>query len=133
MKRIALVSLVLLLASVALSAQTPGALNIVLKQGADFSMTLAIKDAQGVAINLTGYTATAQMRRNASAVSPTASFSCTIPNGPDGSIVVALSHTVTSAMAAPDSGVWDLFLTAPGGNTLALVAGTVTVQPRVTR
>lgn len=118
---------------IATSAQTPGPLNLTIEQGADFSITLTVKDSAGVVVNLTGYTFAAQFRQTYASTSPIATFTCTCTVPASGQIVLSMPNATTGALTAPQSGVWDLFLTDASLNKIRLLAGSVTVAPRVTR
>jgi hypothetical protein len=131
--RLVVVSALALAFCVGVRCQTPGTLNLTIRQGADFSITLALKGPDGQPVDLTGYSVAAQVRKTPATTTPTATFTCGIPSPTQGLISVSLSHDTTAALTAPDVGYWDLFLTAPGGTRLCLVAGSVTVSPSITR
>jgi hypothetical protein len=122
-----------------------GIYNIVSDQGATFAQTLTWKDANGTAINLTGYTARMQVREKYSSVH--AVLSLTTENGrialggSAGTIALAVSAADMAALSIPDapgsppakSLVYDLELVAAGGQVTKLLMGTFTVRREVTR
>lgn len=109
--------------------------NITIQKGADFGLTLTWKDENGSAVDLTGFTARMQIRKNAD--SQTTLASITNGNGitlgtTNGQIDLAISNTVTSAM---DDGVavYDLELVSSGNVVTRLLKGEVTITNEVTR
>ena len=110
--------------------------DLEIKQGATLSLTATWKDSTGAAINLTGYTARMQVRSAYDATSTilslTSSSGITL-GGSAGTIAITASATVTAALTAPWSGVWDLELVSGGGVVTRLLEGAATVSPEVTR
>ena len=105
-------------------------------RGADATTALAHLDNATVsmtaaALNLTGYSAQAQLRKTYSSSTSTA-FTSTITAATDGVIELALTDTVTGAL---DQGryVWDLVLTDAAANKTRVVEGIVTIRPGVSR
>ena len=91
----------------------------------------AIVSMTAAALNLTGYTAQAQLRKTYSSSTATA-FTSTITAATDGVIELALTDTVTGAL---DQGryVWDLVITDAAANKTRVVEGLVTIRPGVSR
>lgn len=114
-----------------------GAWNLDVEQGATFDVTLTWKDAGGSPVDLTGYTARAQVRSMVTSAVPLVDM--TVGNGrltlggTAGTIRILLDDTTTAAFPAPFSGVWDLEVESGSGVTTRLLAGAVTVTPEVTR
>jgi hypothetical protein len=110
--------------------------DLEIKQGATLSLTATWRDSTGTAINLTGYTARMQVRSAYDATSTilslTSSSGITL-GGSAGTIAITASATVTAALTAPWSGVWDLELVSGGGVVTRLLEGAATVSPEVTR
>jgi len=110
--------------------------HLVIDQGATLRDSFTYKDSDGVAINLTGYSARSQIRASPSA--PTAILSTSTQAGTivitaaTGTIAFAVSATTTAALT-PGNYVWDLELVDAGGIVTRLVGGTCTVTPEVTR
>lgn len=133
MRRLIL-SAVLLTFALTASAAKPGTLNLTINQGGTFGpITLTLTDDDGVAIDLTGYSGTAQYRRTADSSEILATFTVTVTAPASGQMQITLSDTTTAALTAPAQGVWDLFITDASLNDYRILAGTVTVLPRVTR
>jgi hypothetical protein len=110
--------------------------DLEIKQGATLSLTATWRDSTGTVINLTGYTARMQVRSAYDAtgtiLSLTSSSGITL-GGSAGTIAITASATVTAALTAPWSGVWDLELVSGGGVVTRLLEGAATVSPEVTR
>lgn len=118
--------------------------DLVLPRGADVEYpfrysTRASADAEKVPVDLTGWSARAQLRRRANDSESvpwlTLSSPADIVLGSDGTIrvVIAAAATEDAAWNARESGVWDLELTSPAGKVLRFVQGAVRVSQDVTR
>ena len=114
--------------------------SLLVSQGSDnfYRFRWSQKDASDVVtpVDLTGYTAEAQMRATVgSAIWVTLTSPDAIQLGADGSITILLGDEVTSAVEWNDykTGVWDIELTSPLGVVTRFAEGTVSVAPDVTR
>tara|TARA_R100001509_G_C4739059_1_gene172567 strand:+ start:10 stop:342 length:333 start_codon:yes stop_codon:yes gene_type:complete len=105
--------------------------NIFIDQGADFTTTVTVTDSNGDAVSLVGYSAAAQIRKSHSSSTSTA-FTASISNASGGEITITLSDTQTAALEAGRY-VYDVLITASGGDKTRVVEGQVTVNPSVTR
>tara|TARA_Y100001935_G_scaffold172814_1_gene142735 strand:- start:706 stop:1038 length:333 start_codon:yes stop_codon:yes gene_type:complete len=105
--------------------------NIFIDQGATFTTTVTVTDANGDAVNLSGYSVAAQIRKTFLSSTATA-FTATISNASSGEITISLSPTQTTALEAGRF-VYDVLITASGGTKTRVVEGQVTVNPSVTR
>jgi hypothetical protein len=95
--------------------------------GDDLKLHVAVTDDAGAAIDLTGYTAKAQVRDTADGTTPidfTATPSAT-------GIDLVMASTLTSTL--PAKGVWDVQITSATGEITTVAGGRVTVTPDVTR
>jgi len=105
--------------------------NIVIDAGTTFSSDLTLKDENGDNMNLSGYTANAQMRKwytSSNAIAFTASINTT------SSTVTISLNAATTANLATGRYVYDVELTNTAANTISrIVEGIVTVTPNVTR
>jgi hypothetical protein len=109
-----------------------GKYNIVIEQGADFSLTFTIKD-DGVARDLTGWSARGQIRLRASSASTLAVFDCSIPSPTSGTVEVKLSNTITSALQ-PTVARYDVeIFTAGDAQVERILQGTATIDPEITK
>lgn len=106
--------------------------NLVIDQGSDFAVNFTVKD-NGSAKDLTGYSARAQMRTTKSASSVAATFTCTIPDPSNGTVVMTLPNATSSAMAAGQY-VYDLEIFTSGDVIVTrILQGTVDLDQEVTR
>ena len=91
-------------------AVSPGTYNISLQRRADYSVALQFKDSTGAPINLTGWTAYAQVW-NRGRSTKFADFSITYTNRATGQISVALTDAQTTTL--PDECYYDVLLEYP--------------------
>lgn len=106
--------------------------NLVVNAGSDFSETFELEDSDtNSQLNLTGYTATAQMRKYAG--SPTAiNFTVLINNPPTlGKITISLTSNQTVNLK-PGRYVYDVVVNYQGVKT-RVIEGMVIVREGVTR
>lgn len=104
--------------------------NITVDQGADFETVINVTDDNGDVIDLTGYSANAQMRKHYTSSNAT-NFTTTISSG-SGTVTLALNANTSAALAAGRY-VYDCELRSSGNVVTRLVEGIVTVTPQVTR
>jgi len=111
-----------------------GIYHIKMDQGSTFSLVLTYKDSNGDAINLTGYTARMQMRRNHqddSLIDLTTENGRIALGGVAGTVTLTISATDTAALP-PVEGVYDLEIVS-GAVVDKLLAGTFSIAREVTR
>lgn len=106
--------------------------NIFIDQGADFSTTVTISDSNGDALDLTGYTALAQVRKTYASTTATTFTSTFASDRTTGQITISLTNTQTSDL---ESGryVWDLKITDTSSSVTRVSEGIATVNPSVSR
>ncbi len=107
--------------------------NLVVNAGSDFNQTFTLEGSNtNSALNLSGYTATAQMRKWAGSSSAT-SFTATIltPNT-SGKIELSLTSTETSNLK-PGRYIYDILIEDTTGSKTRVVEGMVLVREGVTR
>jgi hypothetical protein len=104
--------------------------NIVIDQGTTFQTSINVTDDEENPVDLTGYSAAAQMRKHftsSNAFSFATSISPTLG-------IVTLSMTAnTTNTITPGRYLYDCELTDPNGAISRLIEGIVTVTPGVTR
>lgn len=106
--------------------------NIVVDQGANYYTPIFITDVDGLAVDLTGFTGAAQIRKEYSSSNVAATFTVTI-TPEDGKIELTLTAAQTANIVAGDY-VYDCELTRTASNTVSrIVEGKVLVTPEVTR
>lgn len=93
-------------------AVQPGQYNLSVQRRADFSLALQFKDSTGAAINLTGWTAYAQVWNQGRTIKY-ADFTVTYTNRANGQIAIALTDTDTTAF--PSEAYYDVLLENPSG------------------
>ena len=105
--------------------------NIFIDQGATFTTTVTVSDANGDAVSLVGYSVAAQIRKSHLSSTSTA-FTASISNASAGEITISLTDSQTTSLEAGRY-VYDVLITASGGAKTRVVEGQVTVNPSVTR
>lgn len=105
--------------------------NLYVDQGSDFSFTVTLTNSDGSAMDLTGYTCDAQVRKAYTSSSTSATFSTSI-NASAGLVTLELTDTQTTAL---DYGryVYDAVITSSSGEKTRVLEGQVVVTPGVTR
>lgn len=113
-----------------------GVLKLSVEQGATYKKKLIWKDSSGALVNLTGFTARMQIRKEIA--DATILLELTTENGgitlggANGEIDLLISDTDTTAITW-GSGVYDLEMIDTGSEVTRLVEGKVTVSFEVTR
>jgi hypothetical protein len=108
-----------------------GKLDLTIEQGATFSRTITIKDAQNTAVDISTDTFAGQVRKRHQSDTVEATMSFTITDGANGEVTATISATDTAAMDAGDF-VYDIEWTS-GSTVVRLLEGTATITPEVTR
>ena len=106
--------------------------NLYIDQGTDYSITVDCTDSAGEVLDLTGYTAAAQMRKTYSSSTISATFATSI-NASAGQVTLTLTDTQTSGL---ESGryVYDLNITKTSDSSITrVVEGQAILTPGVTR
>jgi hypothetical protein len=88
----------------------PGQHNISVQRRADYDLSLQFKDSTGAGINLTGWTAYAQVW-DVGRTTKYADFAVTYVNRSTGTVKIALTDTQTAAF--PDEAYYDVLLENP--------------------
>ena len=107
----------------------PAKLNYKITRGDDFADEVTIKE-NGVAVNVSARTYTAQVRATKDSTTVVATFSIDMTSAASGVVGFTLADTVTDDMSGPY--VWD-FQQDTGGVIRTLMGGTFFVDPDVTR
>ena len=103
----------------------PGTFNIRLQRRADYSLSLQLKDSTETPINLTGWTAYAQVW-NKDRTTKYADFTVTYTDRPTGQIAIALTDTQTTSF--PNECYYDVLLENPSGLREYYLEGTIYVS-----
>lgn len=119
---------------------TPASINFSLYQGATFSEPVTLKDSSGTPLDLTGYSARLQARREISDTTPVFSLDSTtggiVLGGTAGTITLSMPAAATAALPVDWDGeywVHDLLLTDGSGNVQRTYQGVIIASPGVTR
>ena len=104
--------------------------NIVIDQGATFNTSVNLTDDYGDLMDLTNYSASAQLRKHYTS-SNAVSFDVTL-GGANGTITLGMSANTTSSLVAGRY-VYDVELTNTTGSIERILEGIVSVTPQVTR
>ena len=100
--------------------------------GATLSLSFTCKDEDGAAVNLTGYTARAEVRPTISSSTITLNLAPTIPTPANGIISVSIADEVT-ALIEPGAYVWGLVLETPAGGVIPIESGPIVFRQIVPR
>ena len=104
--------------------------NLFVDQGATFATKLVLNDADGVPVDLTGYTASGQIRKHYTSSNAT-NFTVSL-TASTGSVVLSLSANATANLISGRY-VYDVEMVDTSGNISRIIEGIVTVSPNVTR
>ena len=106
--------------------------NLTVNTGTTFSQIFTLESADtNSATDLTGFTASAQMRKHPGASKAT-DFSTTITNATGGKIRVGLTTSQTAALK-PGRFMYDVLMTDTAGEVTRVLEGAVLVREGVTR
>ena len=109
-----------------------GTYDIVIDQGSDFSIQIALSE-DGSALPIATHTARAQLRPSPTSGTKTATFTCTITNASGGTLTMQLGNSITAGIASGKY-YYDLELVNTQNSTVPrLLQGVARVTPEVTR
>jgi hypothetical protein len=108
----------------------PQRINIQAYAGDDLTFDIPATDGAGNPVDLTGATATAQIRATHTSADPAIDFTVVV-----GTDKITLSLDAATTATLPASAVWDceVSLVGPPLQTKTVAAGTITTSPDVTR
>lgn len=99
--------------------------------GSTFSTEVTVRDATGSVLNLTNYTARAQLRKSYYSTTAT-DFTISIPTPVNGILMISLSAANT-ANIKPGRYVYDVEIQSNTGIVTRIFEGIATISPNVTR
>ena len=105
--------------------------NFYIDQGSDFSTTVSLTDSNGDILNLTGYTALAQVRKTYGSTTIAATFTTAIAAA-TGQLTLSLTDVQTAAMTSGRY-VYDVVLTDSSGDKTRVLEGQAILTPGVSR
>jgi|TARA_B110000240_G_scaffold195385_1_gene244910 ribosomal protein L1 len=109
-----------------------GTYDIVVDQGSDFSIEIAISQNDSV-VALATHAARAQLRPSPTSSTKTADFTCAITDAAGGKLTMSLSNSQTAAISAGKY-YYDIELVNTGSSVVTrLLQGVARVTPEVTR
>jgi hypothetical protein len=100
--------------------------------GATLSLSFTAKDEDGDPVDLTGYTARAEVRPTISSSTLTLNLAPTIPTPANGVISISIADEVT-ALIDPGAYVWGLVLVTPAGGVIPIESGPIVFRQIVPR
>jgi len=106
--------------------------NLTVDQGTSFTSDVTVKDANGNAFDLTGYTANAKMAKGFASTRTRTTITTTVAaDATTGVVTLSLTSTVTAGLDA-ERYVYDLEITqTSSGNVTRVIEGIITVRPQV--
>jgi len=106
--------------------------NLTLDQGATFNSDVTVKDSNGNAFNLTGYTATAKMAKGYSSTRTRTVITATVNGDPTtGIVTLSLTADETTALDG-ERYLYDLEILQTSTSTVTrVIEGIITVRPQV--
>lgn len=105
--------------------------NIFIDQGSDYSNIVTVTASNGQPLNLTGFTASSQMRKSYSS-SIAYSFNASILSAAFGKVRLQLSAAQSEAIP-PGRYLYDVEVTSPSGAKTRVVEGIATITPQITQ
>ena len=107
--------------------------NITIDQGSTFRHNIVVNTSLDAVVDLTGFTARAQIRYNYYSTDVVESFTCTIPSPTNGTVNIALSAAETE-LISEDRYVYDVELINSSDDSVTrIMQGNITVYPEVTK
>tara|TARA_B100001989_G_scaffold79429_1_gene54853 strand:- start:1399 stop:1737 length:339 start_codon:yes stop_codon:yes gene_type:complete len=106
--------------------------NIVIDAGADFNQIFTLEGSNNSALNLSGYSATAKMKKHPASLNDTASFSVSIVNAQLGQLKISLGSATTKDIK-PGRYSYDILLVSNAGIKSRVIGGSAIVTAGVTR
>ena len=104
--------------------------NIYIDQGADFSTTVTVTDDDDAIVDLTGYTASAKMRKYFTS-SNSFAFTTNI-HSTNGQVVLTMNSSTTGNISSGRY-VYDAEVADANNFVIRIIEGIVTVRPQATR
>ena len=105
--------------------------NIIIDAGADFNQIFTLEGSNNSALNLSGYTATAKMKKHPASLNDTATFSVSVVNALLGQLKISLGSAPTKDIK-PGRYSYDILLN-DGSIKTRIVSGSAIVTAGVTR
>lgn len=112
---------------------TPADLDVIAYQGDAFAMQVTVKDQADAVINLSGYSASMQVRADVAdlALAVAATATVTITDSANGILEAVIDQSTMQSLAGNYR--YDLQVTDDSGSVQTLLAGKFTVRQEITR
>ena len=105
--------------------------DLAIQQGADYAATVTVEYIDGTAVDLTGWSAKAQLRNGSADCNPEVIYEIgTTISLPD-QVILNIPHVTTATLKGRYA--WDLDLTSPEDAITTVLAGNANVTPEITR
>jgi len=105
--------------------------NIYIDQGSAFSNTITVTGADGVALNLSGYTAASQMRKSYGS-STAYTFTSLITSASEGKVRISFTSSETDIIPGGRY-LYDVEVTSSAGSKTRVIEGIAIVTPQITK
>lgn len=105
--------------------------NLTIDQGSTFTVDIDVKDSDGDALDLSGYTVKGQMRKTYTS-SSAVTFTSSVANESGGVVNISLTSAETNALKAGRY-VYDVEITSSTSVVTRIVEGQIEVTPGVTQ
>lgn len=105
--------------------------NLYVDAGSNFSAIVTVRGSDGNPINLTNYTVASQIRKSYGSTTAY-SFNASIFEAVQGKVRVQLSAAQSGGIK-PGRYLYDIEVTAPGGEKTRVVEGIVLITPEITK
>jgi len=105
--------------------------ELFIEQGADYSTSITLDDADNEPFDLTGYQAKSQIKKSYYSSNAAAVFTITIPTPVNGTLNMSLTSANTSNIAAGRY-VYDVIIKNSSNNITRVLEGIVNIVPQVT-
>jgi hypothetical protein len=109
----------------------PGLANLSIYQGDDYAAVVSVSGNAGAPVDLTGYTAQAQIRLGPADANAIVVVEMIATIVPPNAVNLSIPHAITCQLSG--CYVWDLQLKSSGGAISTVLAGSVVVTREVTR
>jgi uncharacterized membrane protein YkoI len=106
--------------------------ELFIEQGADFSTSITLDDADNQNFDLTGYQAKSQIKKSYYSSNAAAQFTITIPTPVNGVLNMSLSSSNTANISAGRY-VYDVVIKNSSNNVTRVLEGIVNIVPQVTK
>lgn len=100
-------------------------------QGADYAATVTVEYIDGTAVDLTGWSAKAQLRNGSADCNPEIIHEITTTISLPDQVILSIPHYATSTLKGRYA--WDLDLTSPDDAIVTVLAGNANVTAEITR